>query len=101
MNEVYKEKIRELCIKYQVIRCYLFGSYASNKQTEKSDIDFLIKFGNIDLFEYFDNYLNLKTELEKLYNCKVDLVEEETLKNPFLIQSINQNKICIFSKLEE
>lgn len=93
-----KEKLRELCRKHSVTRLYLFGSFAQNKATEDSDIDFLVQFGNVDLYNYFDNYLNLKEQLEKLFKRKVDLVEEQTIKNPFLAQSINNTKQLIYGK---
>lgn len=93
---INREEINSVCKQHSVINLYLFGSYAKNTATENSDIDFLVRFGDVDLYNYFDNYLSLKDELEKLYNRKVDLVEEQTVKNPFLAQSINQTKILIY-----
>ena len=93
-----KEQISQVCLQYSVVNLYLFGSYAKNTATENSDIDFLVRFGDVDLYNYFDNYLNLKEKLEQIYNRKVDLVEEETVKNPFLAQSINQTKILIYGQ---
>ena len=45
-----KEKISELCRQQYVNQLYLFGSFAQNKATEKSDIDFLVRFGDVDLY---------------------------------------------------
>lgn len=90
--------LRKLCEKHNIVKLELFGSYAKNSFTENSDIDFLVTFGQVDLYDYFDNYLNTKDELEKLYKKKIDLVEEKTVKNPFLEQSINKNKILIYAK---
>ena len=92
-----KEKISELCQKHKVTKLYLFGSFAMNTATEESDIDFLVTFGNVDLYNYFDNYLDFKEKLEQIYERKVDLVEEQTIKNPFLMHSINQNKQLIWT----
>ncbi|MBT3465180.1 nucleotidyltransferase [archaeon] len=54
----------------------LFGSYIKNKQKKDSDLDF------IDTFEKntFDNYMDLKFLLEKLFNKNVDLIIEKSLK---------------------
>jgi hypothetical protein len=93
-----KNKINELCKQHFVIRLYLFGSFAKNTATEKSDIDFLVTFGNVDLYNYFDNYLDFKEKLENIYHRKIDLVEEQTVKNPFLLQSINQSKKLIWTQ---
>ena len=96
--KINKQQISDLCIQHKVLRLYLFGSFAKNKATKNSDIDFLVTFNDVDLYYYFDNYLSLKEELEKLYNRKVDLVEEQTVKNPFLVENINQSKILIYGQ---
>lgn len=90
------EAINQLCIKHKVENLYLFGSAAEGALTPTSDVDFLIKFKDFDLRYYLGNFLELKEGLESLLNRKVDLVEEQTLKNPVLIQSINNNKILIY-----
>ncbi len=94
LNE--NKKIAELCRKYNVNQLYLFGSYSTGNFTPQSDIDFLVRFGEVDLYNYFDNYLELKQNLEQLLNVPVDLVEEQTVKNPFLLHSINQSKQLIY-----
>ena len=45
---------------------------------------------------YFDNYMDFKERLEKLFGREVDLVEEQTLRNPILINSINKSKELIY-----
>jgi len=75
------------------LELYAFDSTGSGNFRPDSDIDLLVKFGNVDLFNYFDNYMDLKESLEELLNREVDLVEEQTLKNPILIRSINRNKM--------
>jgi predicted nucleotidyltransferase len=94
LNE--NKKISELCRKYNVNQLYLFGSYSTGNFTPQSDIDFLVRFDEVDLYNYFDNYLELKQNLEQLLNVPVDLVEEQTVKNPFLLHSINQSKQLIY-----
>ncbi|MGD9275979.1 MAG: nucleotidyltransferase domain-containing protein [Candidatus Pacearchaeota archaeon] len=67
-----KNKIRE----YGVRKIGLFGSYLQNKQTGKSDIDFLVDFSEIR----FRNYMALLEFLEKAFRKNVDLVIEKDLK---------------------
>jgi len=81
---------------YNVEKMYLFGSAVNSNFNDKSDIDLLVKFKPIELAEYFDNYLNFKENLETLFGREVDLLEEQTLKNPILIQSINKSKELIY-----
>lgn len=67
----------ELELRYGVQRLGLFGSYVKNKQGKKSDIDILVGFKrDIDLFDFID----LRNDLEKRLNLKVDLVMESALK---------------------
>ena len=92
-----KETIKRLCETHNVEKLYLFGSATTTKFNEESDIDFLVKFKSFDLKLYFLNYIDLKTKLKNLLQREIDLVEEQTLKNPYLISSIEENKelICL------
>ena len=91
-----KNQIEALCKLHEVEKLYLFGSATTNTFSENSDIDFLVKFKSFDLKNYFINYLDLKEKLYLLLNREIDLVEEQTLKNPYLIKSINKNKKLIY-----
>ena len=91
-----KENLNTVCKKHNVDKLYLFGSATNSKFTEKSDIDFLVRFKNIELETYFENYMAFKNTLKKIFNREIDLVEEQTLKNPILINSINRNKELIY-----
>lgn len=94
--EKHIDTLKSLCSKYNVEKMYLFGSALSANFNPNSDIDFLVKFKTMELSNYFDNYLDLKDKLEDLFDRKVDLVEEQTLKNPILINSINKTKALIY-----
>lgn len=91
-----KETIKKLCETHNVEKLYLFGSATTTKFNEESDIDFLVKFKSFDLKLYFLNYIDLKTKLENLLQREIDLVEEQTLENPYLISSIEENKELIY-----
>ena len=94
--ELNKSSIQLLCEKHQVASMYAFGSVVSSRFNDKSDVDLLVKFKEIDLNQYFLNYLSLKESIESVLNKRVDLVEEQTLKNPILIRSINKNKQLVY-----
>jgi predicted nucleotidyltransferase len=79
-----------------VEKMYLFGSILSVNFNQDSDLDFLVKFKSIEISSYFDNYMDFKENLEKLFGREVDLVEEQTLRNPILIKSINKSKELIY-----
>ena len=90
------ESLKRLCNIYNVDKMYLFGSALTSNFTKESDIDFLVKFKSIELSEYFENYMNFKENLESLFGREIDLLEEQTLKNPILINSINKSKELVY-----
>ena len=88
--------LNRLCEEHNVEKMYLFGSALNENFSNKSDLDFLVKFRPIDLANYFENYMSFKEDLENLLGREIDLVEEQTLRNPILIKSINQSKELVY-----
>jgi predicted nucleotidyltransferase len=92
----HQTQIDEICAAHKVERLFVFGSVAKGVATDQSDIDFLVRFKQMDLSGYLINLLNFKEQLSKLFKKEVDIIEEQTLSNPYLIQSINQNKKLVY-----
>ncbi len=89
-------QIQKLMRLYNVEQAYLFGSAASGKMNADSDVDFLIRFStDMDFETYGNNYFKLLYALQDLLKTEVELVAEETLDNPYLIESINLNKLIV------
>ena len=88
--------VSNLCKLHNVKNMYLFGSILTDKFSSDSDIDFLVNFGQVDQYQYFNNYMNLKEKLEQLLSRPVDLLEEQTVRNPVLRRSIDHNKKLIY-----
>ena len=79
---------------YGVQKAYAFGSAVKDTMKPGSDVDFIISFPpDMDYETYGNNYFNLLFALQDLLHTQVDLVTEKTLKNPYLLQSINRNKV--------
>ena len=91
-------QITLLCDKHKVLSLYLFGSVLTDKFNPDSDIDILVEFGNVKLYDYFDNYMDFKEGIENVLDRKVDLLENKTVKNPYLRQSIDRNKKLIYGR---
>ena len=90
------DMVSRFCRKHYVEKMYVFGSVLTKDFSPVSDIDFLVNFGKVNPESYFDNYIDLKTNLEQLFQHSVDLVEEQTVKNPVLRRSIDRNKKLIY-----
>jgi len=90
------EPIRRILQKHNVKRAFVFGSACTDKFTENSDVDMIITFNKRYFDNYVDNYLSLESELSKLLHRNIDLVTEETIQNPYFIQSINKTKTAIY-----
>jgi predicted nucleotidyltransferase len=90
------DKIRALCYKHRVAKLFVFGSDLTDNFNKSSDIDLIVDFSEIDLYDYADNYFDLKSSLENLLNRQVDLLEDKAIKNPYLRQSIDSSKQMIY-----
>jgi predicted nucleotidyltransferase len=99
MNALIKSnlpQIKNLMQSFGVISAHLFGSAAIDNMTDDSDIDFIVRFNpELNYTEYGNNYFLLIYALQKLLNKDVDLVAEETITNPYLLQTINSQKIAV------
>ena len=89
-------KLNELCENHKVKELFLFGSILNEKFTPESDVDFLIQFEGVDLVNYFDNYMDFKENVEKLLNRKIDLVENQAIKNPIFRKVVDNQKQLIY-----
>ena len=100
MNSVdeHKENIAMLCQRHHVNRLYLFGSALTPRFNNESDIDLLIQFGNMDVTNYFSNYMDLKEKLEELFNRPVDLVEVQAVRNPIFRKILDREKKLIYER---
>jgi len=83
IEQLLKKNKSVLKQKYKVKDIGIFGSYVKGKQSEKSDVDILVRFSDSIGWEFID----LKEFLEEILGEKVDLVTVNALK-PQLKDSI-------------
>ena len=90
--------LESLCQKYHVARLELFGSAVTEKfDPEGSDLDFLVEFLPLKDGQYADAYFDLLFDLQDLFGRDVDLVTANSIKNPYFIQAINQQKELLYA----
>ena len=92
------DELKKFCANYHVAELYVFGSIVKGNFSDNSDIDFLVRFSGVNPLDYFDNYMDFKADLEKLYCRNIDLVEMQTIKNPILKKSIDRDKKIVYGR---
>ena len=96
--EQNRKAIVALCEKHDVQQLYIFGSVLADSFNPKSDVDFLVQFNNVDAFLYFDNFMNLKERLPILLKREIDLIENQSIKNPVFRRVIDREKVLIYER---
>lgn len=71
----------------------LFGSYASGNPTPKSDIDFIIKKGDLTAIQYF----SLLKDLKNAFGCRIDLITTGFSNREFL-NRIKKDEILLYER---
>ena len=96
--EEQAKPFEDLCRRFQVRRLELFGSAASGGfNPRSSDLDFLVEFNELRPGEYADSYFGLLEGLQKLFRRKVDLVVTRSIRNPYLLESIQRSKALLYA----
>jgi predicted nucleotidyltransferase len=107
MIEIVEKNISEIseaCSQYNVALLQLFGSAAREIDfTDKSDLDFLVSFHpftegdpNKNCIRKVENLKRLQEKLESITQRKVDMIEENSIRNKYLRYFINKDKVLIY-----
>ncbi len=93
------ESLKRLCKQYRVKRFEVFGSALTGEgfDPENSDLDFLVEFLPLQPGEHADAYFGLLEALQDLFSRSIDLVETKAIRNPYFLESINQNRKEIYA----
>lgn len=93
LDDRLKKQVISLLMPYHPFRIGIFGSYARGENKKGSDLDILISFKDkIGLLKL----VQIQQELSDELGIEVDLVTENSLRNPRLKQFINKDLITIF-----
>ncbi|MDB4927393.1 nucleotidyltransferase family protein [Mucilaginibacter sp.] len=88
----------QLLKSHKVKSAYAFGSVVSDKFNEESDIDLLIDFEDgVKALERGKIWWELHDALRNVFGREVDLLVENSLKNPYFIEDINEKKQLIYA----
>lgn len=91
------QKIITLCKKYQVKTLYVFGSILTSRFNENSDVDFSATFHpEEDPLVAGENRIQFYIALQDLMGCKIDLVDEDCIRNPYFKEELEETKQLIY-----
>ncbi len=96
--EQHRGELEVLCRKYHVRSLELIGS-ATNEgfDATRSDLDFLLEFLPDAPDRIFNGYFDLKFDLERLFERKVDLVMPRAIRNRFFLEAVNRQRKLVYA----
>ncbi|WP_026450533.1 nucleotidyltransferase family protein [Aequorivita capsosiphonis] len=101
MNAIVKDNKKlfdQIFKNHSIEKAYLFGSALNKKFNKNSDLDFLIKFDKnlSDPLEKDELWWNFQDTLRELFKREIDIVTENSLKNPYFIKELERTKHLIY-----
>jgi predicted nucleotidyltransferase len=100
LKESIQRKLNEfltLCKSHNVESIYAFGSSVNNNfNDETSDFDLIIEIDSEDPIVRGEKLISIWDKLEELFQRKVDLLTNSSIRNPILKKSIESTKILIY-----
>jgi uncharacterized protein len=103
LQELVRERVRvspdqiaDFCQRWQIIELALFGSILRSDFREDSDVDILVAFSPDSNWSLLD-WVDMKEQLEKIFDRAVDLVDKEGLTNPYRRYEILKNYQVVYA----
>ena len=87
-----RDRIMAFCKKWEISRMAFFGSVLREDFRPESDVDVMVSFNPDSAWSLFD-IVDMKLELESIFQRDVDILEEGTIRNPI-------KRRCIYENLE-
>lgn len=94
----HEKELNEACATHNVDELYVFGSILTDKFNSNSDVDFIVSIASADPIEYAEHYFDLKFELEKIFDRKIDLLEQKAIRNKTFENLLNRKKRLVYAR---
>lgn len=92
LDEEIKKKIISILIKHGIKKILVFGSYARNEATPKSDLDLIVEFPEgTSLIDH----VGIEIELCEALNMKIDLLSRNGI-SPYIKNQVLKDAIVIY-----
>jgi predicted nucleotidyltransferase len=101
--EQSKPALAALCRRFKVSRLFVFGSGANGRfDPDASDLDFVVELADRQPNKsYADRYLGLAEALERLFGRRVDLLTEQSIRNPYLRREVQATRELVYEQRGE
>ena len=91
-------EIVSLCKQYSVRRLAVFGSILREDfELDTSDADFLVEFERIPVADRMQNYVLLREALGRLFSRPIDLIEEGSIRNPYILRKVREEQQLLYA----
>jgi len=94
--EISEEQLAGLCQRWKVQELSLFGSVLREDFHAASDIDVLVVFQPQAPWSLWD-LIDMRAELQQILGRPVDLVEKDTIRNPFRRHEILNTRKVVYA----
>jgi len=92
------EALAALCKRFRVNRLSLFGSsLRTDFDPSRSDLDFLVEFGEAPDGRPAKQYFGLLRELRELFGRPVDVVDASAIRNPWFRRTVESARRELFA----
>lgn len=93
----HEPELTQACKTYQVKELYAFGSVLTDQFGKESDVDLAVDFNWISFEGSFQQFMDFKTELEKIFQRHVDLVPFRNIRNQIFRNALEKTRQCIYA----
>ena len=90
-----KRIVNPIAKQYGIESVGLFGSYARGEADENSDLDFVIRKGNM---KGLLSYCALIDDLESAFSCHVDVVTRSAIRDDCFKREIDKDEVSIYAR---
>ena len=92
-----KQKVEPACRRFRVKRLDIFGSAAREQTEPAGDLDFIVEFADRDT-QPAKRYFGLLHEFEDTFQCPIDLITLNSVKNPYFKNRILQERKTLYAE---
>jgi predicted nucleotidyltransferase len=93
-----RAELASLCRRFHVRKLDLFGSAARGTfDPERSDLDFVVTFEDLHPVAFADAFFGLREGLAALFGRPVDLLTDDSIRNPYLRESIGRSRQALYA----